>query len=233
MWSLHSPIQNFLLASLPKLEYRQIAQSLTPVELTQGQQLCDVGEVFEYVYFPVDVLIALWARLDGNRSVALGLVGREGMTSIACALGLKVSPFLAVAQSTGTALRMNAHEFSKRFQSTAALRSVTLLHLLELTNQIAQTAACNRFHPVDQRLARWLLMARDRLSSNQLFQTHEALAHWLGVQRTCVTRAAHGLKLNHLIEYSRGAIEIVDAKGLQQASCACYRRLDGCHLSGR
>jgi CRP-like cAMP-binding protein len=124
-------------------------------------------------------------------------------------------------------MRMQSKVFVSEFRSSAALRKVVLGYVFTLTEQISQTAACNRFHGIEARLARWLLMTRDRLSSNHFHMTHEMLAQLLGVRRVGVTNAANGLRLRGLIDYRRGAVAITDVTGLCAAACSCYRRLDG------
>jgi CRP-like cAMP-binding protein len=167
--------------------------------------------------------------VDGAQVFAVSLVGREGMTSVATALGSQRSPFRTLVQATGSALRMQAKVFVAEFRASMALREAVLAYVLTLTEQIAQTAACNRFHSMEARLARWLLMTRDRLYANQFHMTHGMLGHLLGVRREGVTNAAHGLKLQGLIDYSRGAIEITNGAGLQAVACSCYRMLESRH----
>jgi CRP-like cAMP-binding protein len=140
-----------------------------------------------------------------------------------------LSPFRVLVQGSGSALRMKAKVFVNEFRDSAALRKVVLAYVLSLTVQISQTAACNRFHGIGARLARWLLMTRDRLSSDHFHMTHEMLGHLLGVRRVGVTNAAYELKTLGLIDYSRGAIDITDGVGLQAAACSCYRMLDTRH----
>jgi CRP-like cAMP-binding protein len=223
------PVANSVLASLPRAEYLRLLPHLECVELMEGEILCDVGKPLQYVYFPSNALVALLTLVDGNDVFAVALVGREGMTSVATALGAQVSPFRGVVQGTGSAMRMKAKVFVAEFRDSAALRRVVLAYILSLAVQIAQTAACNRFHGIKERLARWLLMTRDRLSSDHFHMTHEMLGHLLGVRRVGVTNAAHALKLSGLIDYSRGAIDIKDGNGLQAAACSCYRMLESRH----
>jgi CRP-like cAMP-binding protein len=223
------PISNKLLASLPRLEYQRILPHLEVVELTAGEVLSEPGANVRHVYFPCNALISLLTLVDGTEVFAVGLVGREGLTSVSCALGSQTSTLRSLVQSSGTAMRMKAKVFINEFHNSAALRDVVLQYVLSLKTQISQTAACNRFHVLEARLARWLLMTRDRLSSDHFHMTHEMLGHLLGVRRVGVTNAAHALKQRKLIDYSRGAIDIVDGAGLQEASCSCYRMVEGRH----
>ncbi len=223
------PIANKLLAALPRGEYQRLAEHLETVELVEGEVLSEPGEAMRYVYFPGTALLSLLTLVDGSDVFAVGLVGREGMTSVACALGSQLSPFRTLVQCSGQAVRMKSKAFIKEFRDSATLRDMVLQYVLSLTTLIAQTAACNRYHVIEERLARWLLMTRDRLSSDHFHMTHEMLGYLMGVRRVGVTNAAHALKERNLIDYSRGAIDIVDGPGLQAAACSCYRMVEGRH----
>jgi CRP-like cAMP-binding protein len=225
----HLPIANKILASLTRSEYQRILPQLEMVQLNEGDVLCESGAHMRYVYFPCNALISLLTMVDSVEVFAVALVGREGMTSVACALGSQTSPYRTLVQGSGTVMRMKAKVFMAEFRNSMALREVVLEYVLSLTVQISQTAACNRFHVIEERLARWLLMTRDRLSSDHFHMTHEMLGQLLGVRRVGVTNAAHALKQRHLIDYSRGAIDIVDGIGLQAAACNCYRMVEGRH----
>jgi CRP-like cAMP-binding protein len=223
------PVANKLLAALPRSEYQRLAVHLESEYLTEGQVLSESGGPLRYVYFPESALLSLLTLVDGSDVFAIGLVGREGMSSVACALGAQVSPFKTLVQSSGKTMRMKTRVFAKFFRESAQLREVVLQYVLSLTVQIAQTAACNRFHVIEQRLARWLLMTRDRLSSDHFHMTHEMLGYLMGVRRVGVTNSAHALKERKLIDYTRGAIDIIDGPGLEAAACACYHMLAGRH----
>ncbi len=153
----------------------------------------------------------------------MGLIGSEGMVGISLALGIAVSPFRAVVQGGGMAMRMEIAAFRRNFGESAALRRelFRFTHLLMI--QIAQTAACNRFHVVQERMARWLLMTRDRVNSNEFRITQEFLALMLGVRRSRVNEAAGSLHESKLIGYRRGTVTILDQRGLEKAACGCYK----------
>ncbi len=153
----------------------------------------------------------------------IGMVGPEGMVGTALALGVGVSPVRALVQGAGPAMRMKSARFLKELRQSPRLQQVLLRYSHALMAQIAQTAACNRFHVVQERLARWLLMTRDRVQSKNFHLTQEFLSHMLGVRREGVTKAAGQLQERKLIEYSRGDIRILDQRGLEAASCSCYR----------
>ena len=217
-----TPIANSVLAALPARTYRALQSGLEPVELVFGKVLYEPGERIRDVYFPNDSLISLLTMVDDRRALEVGLVGREGMLGMALALGGVLSPVRALVQGGGSALRMNAARFAKEFARSESLRRSLYRYLNSLIAQISQTAACNRFHVVEARLARWLLMTSDRMRSDQFRLTHEFLAHMLGVRRSGVTEAASGLERRKLIAYSRGNISILDRRGLEAAACSCY-----------
>lgn len=220
------PIANKLLAALPRPEYQRLLTSLEPVALVFGEVLYEPGEVIKHVYFPNDSLVSLLTLVDPPLALEAGMVGREGMVGVSVALGVTRSPVRALVQGAGTAMRMKAAPFRKELQHSPALQRQTDLYAHELMVQVAQTAACNRFHVVEARLARWLLMTRDRVGSDHFHLTHEFIGHMLGVRRVGVTNAAHALKQRSLIRYSRGNIDIVDGPGLEAAACSCYKRSD-------
>ena len=150
------------------------------------------------------------------------MVGREGLVGVPLALGIHVSPVRALVQGAGPALKMKAARFRAELRGCLPLQSGVNRYVYAMMGQISQTAACNRFHMVEARLARWLLMTRDRMRSGEFRMTHEFLGHMLGVRRVGVTEAATALQRKKLIEYSRGDIRILDDRGLEEAACSCY-----------
>jgi CRP-like cAMP-binding protein len=188
------------------------------------------GQRLDHAYFPLDAFISMIMPVDASSSLEVGLVGNEGMFGIALALGLEELPVRGVVQGAGTALRMGAAQFRRELGRSKALRSRIDRYVLVQLGQLAQTAACTRFHVVEARLARWLLMTRDRAHSDTFDVTQEFLAMMLGVRRVGVTKAAGSLQRLNLIRYSRGNIEITDRRGLKAASCGCYKAdLDSYH----
>jgi len=220
---------NSLLAALPRKEYQRLLSRLEPVKLTFGEVLYEPGKPIRHVYFPTDSLVSLLTLVEGHMALEIGLVGREGMLGIPVALGIKDSPVRALVQGTGTALRMTSPHFRSEYRKCELLRRELNRYIHERIVQITQTAACNRFHPVEGRLARWLLMTRDRLRSNQFRLTQELLGNMLGVLRVAVTNAAGDLQRRKLISYSRGNISILDGNGLEAAACRCYRIVNNMH----
>jgi CRP-like cAMP-binding protein len=163
------------------------------------------------------------ARLDAGRAAEVGLIGSEGMIGVPTALGVAVSPFRAVVQGGGTAMRLKTVDFRRNFSNSVALKREVFLFTHLLMIQVAQTAACNRFHVVTQRMARWMLMTRDRVNSDEFRITQEFLALMLGVRRVGVSAAMCRLGERKLIVYRRGTITILDHEGLLAAACVCYK----------
>jgi len=223
------PVANSLLAALPRKDYQLLLARLEPVTLTFGEVLYHPCEPIRHVYFPTDSLVSLLTLAEGHQALEVGLVGREGMLGIPLALGVGDSPVRALVQGTGMALRMTSAHFRSELQQSAHLQREVYRYTYELMVQMTQTAACNRFHRVETRLARWLLMTRDRVQSNQFHLTQDLLANMLGVRRVGVTNAAGALRLRKLISYNRGEISILDGAGLEAAACQCYQIVKDMH----
>jgi CRP-like cAMP-binding protein len=213
---------NQVLAAVPAKHYGRLNE-LEPVTLRFGQILYEAGGTIRYVYFPIDCLISLLTAVDKRRTLEVGMVGNEGMTGMPFILGMGVSGVRALVQGAGSALRMAAAPFRTEFERNHPLRQALFRYTYALMAQISQTAACNRFHEGEARLARWLLMTRERVGSDEFPLTHEFLAHMLGLRREGVTEAASALKRRGLIDYRRGKIKILDLKGLKASACPCYQ----------
>ena len=218
-----TPNRNLLLASLPRKALQDLLPQLTRVDLTFGAVLYEAGQPMREVYFPVEGLVSLLTVVEGHLALEVGMVGREGMVGSSLALGVSRSPMRALVQGSGTGLRMSKARFATALCQSAPLRKALHGYIHSLMGQIAQTAACNRFHVVEARLARWLLMTRDRAGSGNLEMTQEFLSTMLGVRRVGVSEAASSFQRQKLIEYSRGHIRILDHAGLEAACCTCYR----------
>lgn len=217
-----SPADNFLLAALPATVRRRLTADRAPVDLVVSEILSEAGERIRYVYFPVDGFISLITAAKGRGQLEIGLVGREGMLGVPLLLGVNISPLRAMVQGAGRAWRVDAATLEQELASNAGLRNSLNRYLYVFFAQLVQTPACTRFHLIEARLARWLLMTRDRAHSNRFHITHEFLALMLGVRRVGVTRAATALQRRKLIQYRRGDIAIMDVRGLERAACACY-----------
>ena len=216
-------VANRVLASIPPKDYRRLQAQLEPVAVAFGQVLYEPGQEIRHVYFPVDCLISLLTAVDKRRSLEVGMVGNEGMAGMPFILGMGVSGVRALVQGGGNALRMAAAPFRIEFDRNKALQYALHRYTYALMAQISQTAACNRFHEGEARLARWLLMTRDRVGSDEFMLTHQFLAHMLGLRREGVSEAASALKQRDLIAYSRGEIQILDVRGLKASACSCYQ----------
>jgi len=218
-----APIANSLLAALPHTTYRRLLDGFEPVSLTFGQILYEPGKPIRQVYFPTDSLVSLLTLVEGHMAIEIGLVGREGMLGVPVALGINASPVRALVQGSGTALRMSAARFRSEYAKHAGLHRQVNRYVHERMLQITQTAGCNRFHSIESRLARWLLMTRDRMGTDHFRLTQQLLGNMLGVLRVAVTVAAGALQQRKLIRYSRGSISILDGDRLEAAACGCYR----------
>jgi len=218
-------IANSLLAALPREDYQSLLAELEPVPLTSGEVLYEPGERIRHVYFPNDGQVSVLMVVADGKALEVGLVGREGLVGIPLALGAEASPVRAQVQGSGSALRMKAASFREALARSLPLQRELYRYAYAKLVQARQTAACNRFHPVEARLARCLLTTRDRVRSDQFHLTHEFLALTLGIRRVGVTNAATALQQRKLISYHRGNIQILDRKGLKGASCGCYEIL--------
>ena len=209
----------------PPNDYARLEKDLEPVTIDYGQVLYEPGETMRDVYFPGNSLVSLLTLVEGHRALEVGLVGREGMIGARLAMGATKSSVRALVQGTGTAMRMNAECFLREFHRSQTLQRALLTFTDRLMIQISQTAACNRFHVVEARLARWLLMTAERMQSAAFHLTHGFIADMLGVRREGVTVAAIALQRRGIIRYRRGNITILDHQSLQSACCSCYRHL--------
>jgi CRP-like cAMP-binding protein len=213
---------NRLLAALPSKSLEHVLASCEPIDLLFANVLSVPGDRIRHVYFPTDSFISLVAPVDGNAGLEVGMVGSEGMFGIGLLLGVDAYPMHALVQGAGPALRMSAERFHRELDDTPALKRGLMRYVYVLISQLAQTAACTRFHVVEARLARWLSMTRDRARSDEFRLTQDFLSHMLGVRRVGVTKAAGSLQKRKLISYTRGVIRVLDHSGLEAAACGCY-----------
>jgi CRP-like cAMP-binding protein len=216
------PSGNLLLAALSAEDRRRLLGDHSPIDLTLSVTLNESGDRIRHVYFPVDSFISLITPGKGRGQLEIGLVGNEGMLGVPLLLGVNVSPMRALVQGAGHAWRVDAAHFVQTIESYPGIRAALNRYLFVFLSQLMQTATCTRFHLVEARLARWLLMTRDRAHSSQFLVTHEFLAYMLGVRRVGVTSAASALQRRKLIRYSRGDMSILEVRGLELAACPCY-----------
>ena len=213
---------NLLLAALPPQDLASMLPALDQVDVEAGAVLCEPGDPIRHIYFPHDCLVSLMAVAEGRMTLEVGLIGREGMLGATVALGHETMQVRAVVQRAGTASRIDAGHLRTEFARSPTLQRVLYRYTDTLLAQAIQIAVCSRYHVLEARLARSLLITRDRLQSDRFHLTHEFLAHALGVRRVGVTKAASALQQQGLINYSRGNIEILDPLGLSHAACTCY-----------
>jgi CRP-like cAMP-binding protein len=213
---------NRLLDGLPNAERRKLMARCETVELNFGDVLCERDERMSHVYFPFDSFISLISSTDDHSRLEVGLIGAEGMLGASLILGVNIAPARALVRGPGSALRLDANQFSRATKQSAALEQKLKRYLCVVVSQVARTAACIHFHVIEARLARWLLMTRDRVCSDEFQLTQEEAAYVLGVRRAGITGAAIALQKRRLIRYKRGTVTILDGPGLEGAACQCY-----------
>lgn len=213
---------NRLIDRLSEKDRALVLAGCEQVELSFLDVLAKPGDTLTHVYFPTDSYISIMVPVGAVDKLEVGLAGNEGFYGVPLAVGETKSPFHALVQGGGAALRMSASHFLRDLARIPALRSVIDKYIYLLLCQVAQTAGCTRFHEIEQRLVRWFLMISDRSSSRTFRMTHELLAYMLGVRRVGVTESAISLQKRGLIEYRRGVVTIVDRPGMQAAACSCY-----------
>jgi CRP-like cAMP-binding protein len=218
-----NPLENHLLAALPKEVYESLLPQLEPVSFSLGEVIYESGEQMTQVYFPTTSIVSLLYLMTNGATAEIGVVGFEGMLGIAIFLGGDTTPNRAVVQSAGHAYKMDVQALRDKFEIGGPLQLLLLRYTQALITQISQTAVCNRLHSVEQQLCRWLLLSHDRLRSDKLVMTQDLISNMLGVRREGVTMAAQHLKDRELISYVRGTITVRNRLGLEAAVCECYQ----------
>ncbi|WP_416139635.1 Crp/Fnr family transcriptional regulator [Halomonas sp. HK25] len=220
--SLPSPMTNRLIDRFPHQERKAFLADCETIDLVFGEVITEHGSRILYVHFPLDSFVSQIANLSDREQLEVAMVGSEGMLGTPLIMGVDESPWLALVQGAGPALRMPAVVFGRHLVQSPALQTLLKRYLYVVMHQLSGLAACTHYHQVEARLARWLLMTQDRAHSDQMHLTHELLAMMLGVRRAGITLAAMALQARRLISYHRGAITIVDRAGLIEVSCGCY-----------
>jgi len=215
--------KNRLLATLPKREYQRLLPGLKRIPLVFGDVLYEPGDIIKHVYFPNDSIVSLLSALSERSTIEVGMVGNEGMAGLPIFMGVNISRTRALVQGAGSAMRMTAATVRHEANLPGALHHLLHRYTHSLLTQVSQSAACNRFHSVDARLARWLLMTSDRLGLDEFRLTQDFMSNMLGVRREGVNKAAGKLQTAKLIRYSRGMITILDHPALEAHSCECYQ----------
>jgi CRP-like cAMP-binding protein len=211
-----------LLAALPIIEYERLLPKFEEVPLNFNSILYARGDTIRHVFFPISGFVSLLSVIDGESTVDVGMVGSEGMIGLSLFLGVSTSIGRAIVQGQGTALRIKAVDFLKECENGGALKTVLMRYTRSVLAQISQSAGCYRFHLIEARLARRLLMMNDRMQTNELQLTQDSLSMMLGVRREAITAAAGSLRKKGLIGCNRGYMTILDRAGLEAAACTCY-----------
>lgn len=213
---------NRLLATLPKKEYERLLPGLKRIPLNFGEVLYEPGDTIKHVYFPNDSIVSLLSAMPERSTLEVGMVGNDGFAGLPIFMGVNVSQTRALVQGAGSAMRMTSAAVRHEANHLGALHRLLHRYSHSLLTQVSQSVACNRFHSVDARLARWLLMTSDRLGLEEFRLTQDFMSNMLGVRREGVNKAAGTLQTAKLIRYSRGMITILDRRRLEAKSCECY-----------
>jgi CRP-like cAMP-binding protein len=222
MSSPHSPSQNHLLAALPTAEFEPLAAHLELVPMPLGEILYEPGGLMQHAYFPTTAIVSLHYVMESGASAETAGVGNEGVVGISLFMGGDTTPSSAVVQTAGHAYRLESRFLKQEFDRAGLMQQLMLRYTQALITQMAQTAACNRHHSVEQQLCRWLLLTLDRMPTNELVMTQELVASMLGVRREGITEAAGKLQHAGFIRYRRGHITVLERSGLEASVCECY-----------
>jgi CRP-like cAMP-binding protein len=217
------PVENGLLAALPRDEYERLLPNLQQVSFSLGEVVYEFGGHLDYVFFPTTSIVSLLYTMENGSSAEMGLTGNDGVVGIALFMGGGTMPNRAVVQSAGAAIRLKAKVLQDEFALGGKFQQLLLRYTQALITQISQTAVCNRLHSVEQQLCRWLLLSHDRVKTDELIMTQELIADMLGVRREGVTVAAGHLQDAGAISYVRGRIKILDRQKLEETVCECYQ----------
>ncbi|HWS99995.1 MAG TPA: Crp/Fnr family transcriptional regulator [Pyrinomonadaceae bacterium] len=217
------PAVNKILAALPRQEYAHLFAQLEPTHLARSKVLYEFGDPVRQAYFVTNGMVSLLSIAQNGATTEVSMVGNEGMLGVPIILGVDAAPYRVMVQLPGAALRLRAEVLRREFQRGGPLQALVLRYIHLLILQISQSASCNRFHTIEQRLCRWLLISRDRINSDRIDLTQEALSHMLGAPRSRVSLTVGTLKRAGLIQHARGSIVILDRTRLEMCACECYK----------
>ena len=219
---INNALNNHLLAALPADELANIESKLKPVSLELGKSLYESGDKMDYAYFPTTAIISMLYIMENGATAEIGIIGNDGLLGVTLFMGGDSTTSRAIIQSAGDAFKMKAKDLKEEFAKSGVFQTLLLRYTQALMTQISQTAVCNRLHPIEQQLCRWLLLSHDRLQSDKLIMTHDLISNMLGVRREGITLAAQKLAKRKLITNKRGMITVIDREGLETAVCECY-----------
>jgi CRP-like cAMP-binding protein len=221
--ALGNTVRNKILLSIPDKEYSLIRPHLDFLSMPHHLSLYEPGQPLEFVHFPNSGMVSLVIATEDGKTVEVGEVGREGFAGTQAAVGINKNQVREIVQIAGDGFRVRIGALKSVVQSAPELQLILTRYAVVQGMQFAQTAACNRLHNIEQRLARWLLITSDRVDSPTLVITHDFLATMLGTDRPTVTLAAGILQGKQIIEYTRGAVQILSRTKLEECSCECYQ----------
>jgi len=219
----YRPQQNALLAALPAADIERLEKDLELVPLSLGQILYEPGQTMSHAYFPTDCIVSILYVMNNGESAEIAIVGNEGMIGVPLFMGGESTQSRAIVQNAGFAWRLKAQVLKDEFHSGGALSRLLLMFASALITQMVQTAACNRHHPVDKQLCRWMLLSLDRLPTNRISMTGKLIGNMLGLNAPNVTKATDALVKAGLIRYKAGVITVLDRPGVEKRSCECYQ----------
>lgn len=213
---------NRLLASLPAAEYRRLLPQMERVALTFGDIIYEPGDAIRHVYFPNNSVVSLLYVTDHNATLEVGMIGNEGMTGVSVFMGVNQSRTRALVQGGGSGLRMESAALRSESDRLGSFHRLLHRYVHSLMTQMSLSSTCNRFHKLEDRLARWLLMTHDRIGSDEFRLTQEFMSNMLGVRREGVNKVAGNLQKQNLISYTRGHVKVLNRPGLEKVACRCY-----------
>jgi len=215
---------NALINLLPKQNQESLLSEAELIELALSQKICSVGESTTHILFPINCFISITQSIDHYPPIEVGMIGREGLLGAEAVLGINTNPFSALVQGAGSAWKLESHFFLNQVNKDPQLKDIINAYLTVRINQLGLSAACEHFHTIGPRLAKWLLMSEDRAQSSTFQMTHEFISLMLGIRRVGVTTTAADFRRRGLIDYHRGQIKILNRAALKAEACSCYQK---------